>query len=224
MLVFSFLCCTSAAPQLPVTVNFETCVLPTTQICAVNYLVPPSIAQLASVLEAEIKTAYDSDVLQGNSVQCALSLRAVRCAKRFPRCSNDSTNVTVTSLDCAQRLKCATSQTIKRLNDEYFCSLKETTVPNGDYKSATNYGYAFNYCAVDANWLVTEWMFLLLKYEDTYLSSPNVLGAGGFLALNYPACTRDYIDYGCRKIGQCDSNGHVSINYTRQQCEQAVSW
>eukprot|EP00731_Ephydatia_muelleri_P021378 Em0013g1105a len=222
---FAMFCCCLAAPQLaPITVPpFESCVLPTTQYCAVNYLVPPSIAQMAPVLEAKIQTAYNSELQQGNSEACARSLREVRCARNFPRCSNDSTNVTVTSLDCQQRLQCATSQTINRLNAEYFCSLSQSTVSNGAFKSATDYGYTFKYCAVDASWEVTEWMFLLLKYEDSYLSSTNVLGAAGFLSQNYPSCSSGYANYECRTIGQCDKNGHVSVNFTRQQCEQAVS-
>ena len=221
LVLFLLFSCTSAGP---VAATFDSCVVPTTQVCSVTYLVPPSIAQMAPVLEAEITAAYNSDIHQGNTEQCALSLQAVRCAKSFPRCSNDSTQVTVTSLDCNQRLKCATSQTIARLNAESFCSLAESTVSNGGCKSATDYGYTFSYCAVDSSWLVSEWMFLLLKYEDTYLSSSNVLGANGFLAQNYPSCSSGYAGYECRKIGQCDSSGHVSINFTSQQCEQAVSW
>ena len=222
---FAVFCCSLAAPQQsPISVPpFETCVLPTTQYCAVNYLVPPSIAQMAPVLEAKIQAAYTSELKQGNSEMCASKLREIRCARSFPRCSNDSTNVTVTSLDCQQRLQCATTQTITRLNAEYFCSLSESTVSNGAFKNATDYGYQFKYCAVDAGWVVTEWMFLLLKYEDAYLSSPNVLGANGFLSQNYPSCSSGYANYECRTIGQCDKNGRVSINFTRQECEQAVS-
>ncbi|KAL5457548.1 hypothetical protein EMCRGX_G034819 [Ephydatia muelleri] len=199
------------------------CVIPNTTVCNIDYRVPASIALIAAVFESEIQSSFNSDINQGNSLACSQSLKDVRCARSFPRCSDNFTTVTVTSLDCEQRLGCATTDSRQRLNAEGFCSLKEKTVPLQGCKPATQYGYAFNKCDIGSDVRVTEWMIELLRYEDTYLSSTNVLGAGGFLSTNYPSCSSSYAQYHCSKAGQCDPKGALGVNYTRSQCQQALN-
>ena len=196
------------------------CIVPMTQECGVTYPVPPSIASLAIILESEITSAYNTDMAQSISETCARSLKEVRCAKSFPRCSNDSTQVTVTSLDCNQRLQCATSTYRDILTANHFCNLTENTFPfAGTCKPATQYGYEFGYCPVDVTRNISEWMFALLQYKDIYLSSTNVVRRNGFLAQNYPSCAASYAYYECIKIGQCDGCAtNILVNYTREQC------
>lgn len=201
------------------------CVIPNTTVCNIDYPVPASIALIAGVFERDILTSFNSDTSQGNTVACSESLKDVRCARSFPLCSNNFTTVTVTSLDCEQRLTCATTATIQRLHAEGFCSLNATTVPLQCCKPATAYGYAFNKCRISSDTSVTEWMIELLRYEDTYLSSYNVLGAGGFLSTNYPSCSSLYAQYHCSKAGQCDPiKGIIGVNYTRSQCQRVLNW
>ena len=192
------------------------CVVPATQVCRVTYLVPPSVAALASVFESEISSAYNSDKDKGISEACAQSLKEVRCAKSFPRCSDDSTNVTVTSLDCLQRLQCATTTYITILLNNHFCNLTEKTFPFAGCKPVAQYGYIFSYCSVDVTRNVTEWMFALLQHQDLTLSSAT------YLSQNYPTCSASNAYYQCIKIGQCNggcaSPMNAIVNYTRDQC------
>ena len=196
------------------------CVVPVTQVCHVAYQVPQSIAALASVLESEISSAYNSDKAQSIGEACAQSLKEVRCAKSFPRCSNDSTNVTVTSLDCQQRLLCATSTYRNILLTDHFCDLAEETFPLAGCKPATQYGYTFRICPADVySKNVSQWMFALMRYQDIYLSS--AIGPGAFLAQNYPNCAASYGRFQCARIGQCDgcaTDTVVNYAYTREQC------
>eukprot|EP00731_Ephydatia_muelleri_P021364 Em0013g1091a len=196
------------------------CVVPVTQVCNVAYQVPQSIAALASVLESEIASAYNSDKAQSIGEACAQSLKEVRCAKSFPRCSNDSTNVTVTSLDCQQRLLCATSTYRNILLTDHFCDLAEETFPLAGCKPATQYGYTFRICPADVySKNVSQWMFALMRYQDIYLSS--AIGPGAFLAQNYPNCATSYGHFQCARIGQCDgcaTDTVVNYAYTREQC------
>ena len=196
------------------------CVVPATKECHVTYPVPPSIAALASVLESEITSAYISDMSQSIGEACAQSLKEVRCAKSFPRCSNDSTNVTVTSLDCQQRLQCTTSTYRNILLTDHFCNLTEKTFSFAGCKPIAQYGYTFNYCSVDTTRNVTEWMFALLKYQDISLSSAN-----SFLSMNYPTCSKSNAYYQCVKIGQCADGcaTNTIVNYTRNQCNTFTS-
>ena len=200
------------------------CVIPNTTVCSIDYPVPASIALIAGVLESEIQSAFNSDMSGGNSAPCSQSLKEVRCAQSFPRCSNDSTSVTVTSLDCEQRLMCATTNTVNRLNAQGFCNLMEKTVPLDGCKPVSGYGYTFKMCTTYSDLSITDWMFALLQYEDTYLSSDSVLGAAGFLAMNYPSCSPGYAQYYCSLVGQCDPSGALGVNYTRPQCQQVLNW
>ena len=193
----------------------DRCVVPETPVCNVTYSVPPSIAATAAILESEITSAYNSDKDNGISETCARSLREVRCAKSFPRCSNDSTNVTVTSLDCAQRLKCATTNYRNALNAVHFCDLAEKTFSfPGSCKPMTQYGYVFSSCPVNVSRNVSEWMFALLQYQDIFLTST----INPFLSQNSPDCAESYAYYTCAKIGQCDGCGTNNRMYTRERC------
>ena len=198
------------------------CIVPATLVCNITHLVPPSVAALSGVLESEISSAYNSDKDQGISEACAQSLKEVRCAKSFPRCSNDSTNVTVTSLDCLQRLQCATSTYINILTRDHFCDLAEETFPLAGCKPATQYGYTFGFCPQDVYSMnVSQWMFALLRYQDLYLSA--AVAPNGFLALNYPNCAASYAHYRCARIGRCDGCGtdsNIIVNnaYTQDEC------
>ena len=213
-------------PLLPNGRATPSCVIPNTTVCSINYSVPASVALIAQVFEMEIQVAFLSDVGQGNSGACAQSLKEVRCARSFPRCSNDFTKVTVTSLDCEQRVTCLTSVSKRRLEEEGFCNLTEKTLPLEGCKPASGYGYAFRTCPTN-NVRVTDWMFELLRYEDVYLSSTNVLGSNSsYLATNYPSCSSGYARYHCSKAGQCDPNGGLIVNsyYNRSQCQNTLNW
>lgn len=197
------------------------CVVPTTQICSVSYLVPPSIAAVSSYLEDEISWIYNSEKTQLTGA-CLQSLKEIRCAQSFPRCSNDSFEVTVTSLDCRARLnQCANTNPtfVNMLLRDNFCNLTEKTFPFSGCKPLATYGYNFNYCPVNDTRNVTEWMFALLKYEDVRFTNTQ-----SFLSKNFPDCAPLSVRYQCvGKIGQCDeclSRSNIIVNYTRDQCNQ----
>ena len=199
----------------------NSCEIPATNFCSVDYSVPTSVASLTLVIEEEIRNQYEGDI--GNGMECAHALRTIRCAQRFPRCSADSSQVTLSSLNCTERVSVCRKNIRTMLQAEGFCTLGSTSLM-GDCKPVTEYGYQFRQCPMGSsdNWHVTRWMHDVMVHADVQLAAQ----FNGTLRSTNSECKRKYATYFCQFMGRCTSHvePRVEVVNTYEQCEDMINW
>ena len=211
------------AMQLPARFDaglVNSCEIPAANFCSVDYSVPTSVARLTLVIEEEIRNQYEEDKERG--LECAQALRDIRCAQRFPRCSADNTQVTLSSLNCTERISLCPSEIRTMLQAEGFCTLNGTSVI-GECRPVTEYGYQFQHCPIGSSdsWYVTRWMHDVMVHTDVQLAAQfdGILG-------NNPECRRRYATYFCQFMGRCTSHEEprVEVVNTYETCEEVINW
>ena len=212
------------AMQLPARFDagpVNSCEIPATNFCSVDYSVPTSVARLTLVIEEEIRNIYERD--RANGLECAQALRDIRCAQRFPRCSADNTQVTVSSLNCTKMISVCPRAIQMMLQAEGFCTLNSTSVI-GECKAVTEYGYQFRHCPMGSsnNWHVTRWMHDIMVHADVQLAAQ----FNGTLGNADPECRRMYATYLCQFMGRCTSHlaPRVEVVNTYEMCEDVINW
>ena len=213
------------AMQLPARFNagpVNSCEIPAANFCSVDYSVPTSVARLTLVIEEEIRNQYEGD-RDNNGLECAQALRDIRCAQRFPRCSADSTQVILSSLNCTERISLCPNNTRMMLQAEGFCTLGNTS-PIGGCRPLTEYGYQFRHCPMGSSdsWCVTGWMYDIMVHADVQL----VGQFNGTLGNSNPECRRRYATYYCQFMGRCtsDEESRVEVVNTYEMCEEVINW
>ena len=200
----------------------NSCEIPATNFCSVGYSVPTSVASLTLVIEEEIRKQYERD--KGNGLECAQGLRTIRCAQRFPRCSADSSQVTLSSLNCTERVSLCPENIRTMLQAEGFCTLGSTSLM-GNCKPVTEYGYQFRHCPMGSsdNWYVTRWMHDVMVHADVQLVARF---NGTALSSISTECKRKYATYFCQFMGRCTSHvePRVEVVNTYEQCEDMINW
>ena len=203
----------------------NSCEIPAANFCSVNYSVPTSVASLTLVIEEEIRNLYEID--GENGLECAEALWDIRCAQRFPRCSEDGTEVTLSSLNCTEMVSVCPRNIQLMLQEEEFCTLSGTSVI-GECQPVTEYGYQFRHCPVgssDSNmssWYVTRWMYDIMMHADVQLA----VQFNGTLKNTDPECRRMYATYFCQFMGRCtsDEEPRVEVVNTYELCENVINW
>ena len=200
----------------------NSCEIPATNFCSIDYSVPTSVARsLTLVIEEEIRNQYEMDKVNGP--ECAQALRDIRCAQRFPRCSADNTQVTVSSLNCTKMISVCPSDIQTMLQAEGFCTLNSTSVI-GECKAVAEYGYQFRQCPMGSsnNWYVTRWMHDVMVHADVQLAAQ----FNGTLRNTNPECKRKYATYFCQFMGRCTSHvqPRVEVVNTYEMCEDVINW
>ncbi len=207
----------------------DTCEIPPTKFCLnVDYPVPTSIANLTDIFEKEIEADYTDRMLQG-SMACANAIREVSCAMRFPRCSEDRTTVTL-GADLVENCTAKIAVCISEPQDEdrvnSYCNLSGTyPLGNNDSvdscKPVTSFSnYSFEYCPLNSEWSVTQWMYELLVHTDVQLGAV-------FSGLSrYEACWPNFIKYMCQRVGRCWSSqtSRVESINSLTSCEDTLNW
>ena len=200
----------------------NSCEIPNTTICSVDYSVPTSVASLTPVIEEEIQNQYKVDNAS-SGLACAQALREIRCAQRFPRCSEDGTEVTLSSLNCTAMISVCSSLIQNILQEEGFCTLGNTS-RIGECQPVTEYGYQFRHCPMGSSdsWCVTRWMYNIMMHVDVQL----VAQFSGTLGNADPECRRKYATYFCQFMGRCtsDQEPRVEVVNTYELCEEVVNW
>ena len=201
----------------------NSCEIPATNFCSVDYSVPTSVARsLTLVIEEEIRNHYEWD--KANGLECAQALRDIRCAQRFPRCSADNTQVTVSSLNCTKMISVCPENIRTMLLGEGFCTLSSTSVI-GECKSVTEYGYEFRQCPMGSSdsWYVTRWMHDIMVHADVQLAARF---NGTALSNINTECRRKYATYLCQFMGRCTSHvePRVEVVNTYNMCEEVINW
>ena len=200
----------------------NSCEIPAANFCSVDYSVPTSVARLTLVIEEEIRNRYKEDKA-GKGLECAQALRDIRCAQRFPQCSADSTQVTLSSLNCAERMSVCSGNIQTMLQEEGFCTLNGTSVI-GECRPVTEYGYQFRHCPMSSDsWYVTRWMHDVMRHADVKLTAQF---NGSTLGSTNPECRRKYATYFCQFMGRCTSHEEprVEVVNTYEMCEEAINW
>ena len=224
VLLWSSISFERTAMQLPARFDagpVNSCEIPAANFCLVNYSVPTSVASLTLVIEEEIRNLYKID--QDNGLECARALRDIRCAQRFPQCSEDSTEVTLSSLNCTEMISVCPSNIPMMLQEEGFCTLSGTSVI-GECQPLTEYGYQFQQClgSSDSSWYVTRWMYDFMVHTDVQLTAY----FNGTLRNINPECRRRYATYFCQFMGRCTSHEEprVEVVNTYEMCEEVINW
>ena len=212
------------AMQLPARFDaglVNSCEIPAANFCLVNYSVPTSVARLTLVIEEEIRNRYEEDEDKG--LECAQGLRAIRCAQRFPRCSADSTQVTLSSLNCTERISLCPGYIRMMLQAEGFCTLGGTSLMGG-CRPLIEYGYQFRHCPMSSDsWYVTRWMHDVMRHADVQLAGQF---NGTALGNTNSECRRRYATYFCQFMGRCtsDEEPRVEVVNTYEMCEEVINW
>lgn len=209
----------------------DSCEVPTTCICGVDYEVPSSVAKIAAAIEMDIDGTYDNNFELLYSTTCRNATRRIVCAQRFPRCvtGQDGTKqVQLTSLQCEEELEshCSTASSdddLELLVDRT-CPVEDSTQDIGECKPVTQYATEanelswFERCTLSNGWQVTEWMYQYLKYYE--------LTARSYFSDGYsPDCLGRLANFTCQWIGRCSASGdRVELINTRQFCEQTINW
>ncbi len=205
----------------------DTCNRPSTNFCEnVDYAVPTSIANLTIIFEKEIQADYVA-VMQQESQECATAVRDISCAMRFPRCSDDHQTVTLGAANCTAILSVCSSEVKGLLAG--ICNLSGTyplgSSENVDTacKPVTSYSnYSFENCPVNSDWFVTQWMYELVVYADTFGFAQR-----SFLK-TYEECWPNYAKYTCQLNGRCwnssDGTTRVEAINSYTSCEDGINW
>jgi len=145
----------------------NSCEIPATNFCSgIDYPVPSSVARLAPVIEEEIRGQYEQYKV-GNLADCGAAVQSIRCAQRFPRCSENGSQITLTSLNCAERILYCPSSIRLQLEAEEFCTLGGTSNITVECRPMTDYNsYDFQSCSTSADWRVTRWMYDIMVHAD----------------------------------------------------------
>jgi len=199
----------------------KSCAIPATNFCSgIDYPVPSSVARLAPIIEEEIRGQYEQ-YRGGELSDCAAAVRSIRCAQRFPRCSENGTKVNLTSLNCNERIMACPNNTRLLLVAEGFCTLGDTS-HTGECRPMTGYGYDFQSCSASADWRVTSWMHDIMVHTDKQVTQ-GLRGALGTVDLQ---CQQKYADFVCRFSGRCTSETvpRVEIVNTYELCEEVLNW
>ena len=202
------------------------CELPanSSSVCALDYIIPSSLARIAHIIEWEVEGTYQRTVEIYNA-ECGAEVRDIHCRLRFPRCSDDRETVifTLSEANCVDRL---TSECPTVARDSFIesglCAVNNRTVPIGDCRPLTEYSdtgvYQLQHCSTDADIRVTEWQYELLKNEDNKLS-------GSSLMALYPPCATPYSKYLCQYVGRCSNDSqNILLRNTQEDCEDFVDW
>ena len=207
----------------------DSCEVPTTCVCGVEYEVPSSVATIAAAIEMDIDSTYDSnfEILHGAS--CRNATRRIVCAQRFPRCvtrEDGTKQVELTSLQCAEELtnQCSPGADLDRLM-ERTCGVEDSTWDIGECRSVTQYAAEssdlgwFEQCTLSDRWQVTAWMYGYLKYYE-------LAAREATRDLDYSAvCLERLANFTCQWIGRCSASGDsVELINTHQFCEQTINW
>ena len=197
----------------------SSCEIPATNFCSgIDYPVPSSVARLAPIIEEEIRGQYEGE---GPS-DCAAAVRSIRCAQRFPRCSENGPPITLTSLNCTERIMACPSDIRSHLEAEGFCTLGGTS-HTVECRPMTEYlDHDFQSCSTSADWRVTRWMYDFMVHADKQVTH----GLGGALGSVDLQCQQKYADFVCRFNGRCTSEAEprVEIVNTYELCEEVLNW
>ena len=198
-----------------------TCETPTVTACSgiVDYPVPTSIARLTPILEDIITKS-----LSPFSGACGETYKAVQCRLRFPRCLlfqvgtvSHYVQVDLNRQNCSDLLSACPSGTGAAL--ENICnSLTQITVPSEGCTPLSQRNYKFEFCNFNSSgdFLVTEWIFQLMRFEDQR--------AGGFI-YEHAVCGEGLANFVCNTMGRCTSSGQeIVYTNTHESCNTAVNW
>jgi len=200
----------------------NSCEIPATNFCSgIDYPVPSSVARLAPIIEEEVRGQYEQYKV-GNLADCGAAVQIIRCAQRFPRCSENSSQITLTSLNCAERILACPSFIRLQLEAEEFCTLGGTSNITVECRPMTNYSYDFRSCSTSADWRVTRWMYDIMVHADKQVTQ----GLRGALGSVDSQCQQKYADFVCRFNGRCTSEEapRVEIVNTYELCEEVLNW
>ena len=199
----------------------NSCEIPATNFClGVDYRVPSSVARLAPIIEEEIRGQYE---MTREDMDCATAVRDIQCAQRFPRCSDDGAElqVTLSSLNCNERLSVCSSDVRSLLDEQGFCMLGGTSRID-ECRPVTEYGHQFQSCPNSMNWRVTKWMYDVVNHTDIQVTE-QLQGALGGVDFQ---CRQKYAHFACQFIGRCtlEEVPRVELVNTYEQCEDVVNW
>ena len=209
----------------------DSCEVPATHTCGVDYEVPSSVARVAEAVERYINLTYSEDFDLVYSAACGNATRRIVCSQRFPRCvtgTDGEKQVVFSSLQCELELRdnCGTQAgSFVDMLTSKLCSVEDSTSDVGECKSVLQYATdrgetgQFGYCVLSEDWKVTEWMYQYLKYFDQAAQAL-------VQVTSYPQlCAKKLANFTCQSVGRCsESMESVQLINTRQLCEQAVSW
>jgi len=199
----------------------NSCEIPATNFClGIDYPVPSSVARLAPIIEEEIRGQYEG----GELSDCAAAVRSIRCAQRFPRCSENGPKITLTSLNCTERIMACSSDIRSQLEAEGFCTLGGTS-NSVECRPMTDYdGHNFQSCSTSADWRMTRWMYDVMVHADKQVT--HGLRPGGVLGSVDQQCQQKYADFVCQFNGRCTSESapRVEIVNTYELCEEVLNW
>ena len=211
------------AMQLPARFDagpVNSCEVPATHFCSVDYSVPTSVATLTLVIEEELRKEYEA-FNASFELECSQTLRDIRCAQRFPRCSANSTHVTLSSLNCTEMLSVCPVSLRMQLQEQGFCSLAGESLI-GECRPVTEYEYQFVHCPVSPSMRVTRWMYDIMMHVDLRLRSL----FNGTLGNVEPRCRRLFASYFCEFMGRCtmQEEPRVEVMNTYEKCEGMINW
>ena len=190
----------------------------------VDYEVPRSVALIAPILDKEISNTLEQrndSSTENYDITCIESLAEIQCRQYFPRCSEDRSEVILSSLDCEATLSmCEDSgydgrKLVETLRSQNFCGLQNAVVPIDDCKPLSQYEHSFDICRPDGDWLFTDWMFELMKLRETTAAA----------TVSDSSCQLSYNYYTCGVYGRCSSDAsRVLFVNTQVSCEQTLDW
>ena len=211
----------------------NSCEVPVTHTCRVDYEVPSSVARVAEAVERYINSTYGEDFDEVFSAACGNATRRIVCSQQFPRCvagTDGKKQVEFSSQQCELELKdnCGTDAGSFLNNFQFIselCSVNDSSSEVGGCKSVLQYATdrretgQFGYCVLSEDWKVAEWMYQHLKYFDQ--TAQAIVQVPSYPLL----CAKKLANFTCQLVGRCsESMESVQLINTRQLCEQAVNW
>lgn len=202
--------------------SVTSCRMPNSSYCGISYRVPDSIATLVHLIEGEIAGFIENYSVERDNA-CRALQKEILCAQKFPRCVDDSVQLTSTA-NCASKVREECGSDASTVLETRLCELEDETIrmdtcsPISDYKRGNN----FSHCEVLGNEVrVTEWMFRLISYTDSLLEQ----SFNSATLLNHGSCPTRYALYSCQLLGECTEDGSkISIKSDYHSCESTVTW